>query len=102
MGSEISMDNELIVRLQEMEDRYNRVRKAVDAMYDALENYMQVQEDIYILDRYDESGQWLRDFEADERGEIPASVPRGILSEDALYNLLTDISALHAKLSACC
>lgn len=102
MGSEISMDNELIVRLQEMEDRYNRVRKAVDAMYDALENYMQVQEDIYILDRYDESGQWLRDYEADERGEIPASVPRGILSEDALYNLLTDISALNAKLSACC
>ena len=95
------MDNELIVRLQEMEDRYNRVRKAVDAMYDALEDYMQVQEDIHILDQYDESGQWLKDFEADERGEIPASVPRGILSEDALYNLLTDISALNAKLSAC-
>ena len=94
------MDNELIVRLQEMEDRYCRVRKAVDAMYDALEDYMQVQEDIHILDQYDESGQWLKDFEADERGEIPASVPRGILSEDALYNLLTDISALHAKLSA--
>ena len=95
------MDNELIVRLQEMEDRYNRVRKAVDAMYDAMEDYMQVQEDIHILDQYDESGQWLKDFEADERGEIPASVPRGILSEDALYNLLTDISALNAKLSAC-
>lgn len=93
------MDNELIVRLQEMEDRYNRVRKAVDAMYDALEDYLQVQEDIHILDQYDESGQWLKDFEADERGEIPASAPRGILSEDALYNLLTDISALNAKLS---
>lgn len=93
------MDNELIVRLQEMEDRYNRVRKAVDAMYDALEDYMQVQEDIHILDQYDESGQWLKDFEADERGEIPTSAPRGILSEDALYNLLTDISALNAKLS---
>lgn len=82
-----------------MEDRYNRVRKAVDAMYDALEDYLQVQEDIHILDQYDESGQWLKDFEADERGEIPASAPRGILSEDALYNLLTDISALNAKLS---
>ena len=92
------MDNELIVRLQEMEERYNRVRKAVDAMYDALEDYMQLQEDIHILDQYDESGQWLKDFEADERGEIPASAPRGILSEDALYNLLTDISALNAKL----
>ena len=79
-----------------MEDRYNRVRKAVDAMYDALEDYLQVQEDIHILDQYDESGQWLKDFEADERGEIPASAPRGILSEDALYNLLTDISALNA------
>lgn len=82
-----------------MEERYNRVRKAVDAMYDALEDYLQVQEDIHILDQYDESGQWLKDFEADERGEIPASAPRGILSEDALYNLLTDISALNAKLS---
>ena len=83
-----------------MEDRYSRVREAVDSMYDALEEYLSLQEDIHILDQYDESGQWLKDFEADERGEIPASVPRGILSEDALYNLLTDISALHAKLSA--
>jgi phosphoglycolate phosphatase len=47
-----------------------------------------VQADLNQLKEYQESGQWLEDFEADERGEIPQDIKRGILSEDALYNLL--------------
>ena len=34
------------------------------------------------------SGEWLKDFEADERGKLPKNMPRGVLSEDGLYNLL--------------
>lgn len=40
---------------------------------------------------YSESGRWLKDFEADERGELPQELKRGVLSEDGLYNLLCDI-----------
>lgn len=37
---------------------------------------------------YLDSGEWQSDFEADERGEIPKDFPRGVLSEDGLYNVL--------------
>jgi hypothetical protein len=92
------MDNELIQRIQEMEERYNRVRKATDALQCSLDAYLDVQEDIHILDSYENSGRWLRDFEADERGEIPAEIPRGFLTEDGLYNLMADIAALESRL----
>lgn len=44
-----------------------------------------------LLDYY-EGGQWLLDYQADERGELPRTLKRGILSEDGLWNLLTELS----------
>ena len=35
-----------------------------------------------------ESGQWQKDFEADEAGLLPPDLKRGILAEDALFDLL--------------
>ena len=40
------------------------------------------------LVEYYESGQWLADFEADERGELPRDLKRGVLSQDGLWDLL--------------
>ena len=40
------------------------------------------------LVEYYESGQWLRDYEADERGELPRDLKRGVLSQDGLWDLL--------------
>ena len=37
---------------------------------------------------YYESGQWLHDYEADERGELPRNLKRGVLSQDGLWELL--------------
>ena len=37
---------------------------------------------------YYEKGQWLRDYEADERGELPRELKRGVLSQDGLWDLL--------------
>ena len=45
---------------------------------------------LYELTSYYESGQWLQDFEADERGELPKNLKRGVLSEDGVYNLLSE------------
>ena len=47
-------------------------------------------EDLRILSDYMDSGAWLRDYEADEAGLLPPGFRRGVLSEDGLYNLLTD------------
>lgn len=61
--------------MQEIE-RTERI-KIMEKCYDLLREYM-------------ESGLWLSDFEADERGELPTGLKRGVLSEDGLYNLLSE------------
>ena len=47
-------------------------------------------EKLRLLEAYYTSGQWREDYEADERGELPPALKRGVLSQDALYNLLSD------------
>ena len=41
-----------------------------------------------MLEDYYSSGQWLEDYEADEQGLLPDGLKRGVLSQDALYDLL--------------
>ena len=48
-------------------------------------------EQIRLLTAYMDGGQWRRDYEADERGELPEALKRGVLSQDGLYDLLTRI-----------
>ena len=50
-------------------------------------------EDMRLLAAYMDSGDWLRDYEADELGRIPKDIKRGVLSQDGLYNLVTDWEA---------
>ncbi len=40
------------------------------------------------LKYYYEGTDWKADFAADERGELPADLKRGVLSEDGIYNVL--------------
>ena len=40
---------------------------------------------------YYTGGQWLRDYEAEERGELPRDLKRGVLSQDGLWNLLEEL-----------
>jgi hypothetical protein len=40
---------------------------------------------------------WQKDFEADEAGLVPRDLPREVLSEDALYNLLADADEMLAS-----
>ena len=38
------------------------------------------------------------DFEADEEGRIPADLKRGVLSEDAVYDLMTEHRELMTRM----
>ena len=42
------------------------------------------------LEAYYESIKWRKDFENDESGLLPKKLPRGVLSEDGIYNLLEE------------
>ena len=45
-------------------------------------------EKLRLLEAYYTSGEWREDYEADERGEFPPDLKRGVLSQDALYDML--------------
>ena len=46
------------------------------------------EEKLRLLEAYYTSGEWREDYESDERGELPPDLKRGVLSQDALYDLL--------------
>ena len=58
----------------------------MEALYDPAGEPGQVPQ---ALIAYYESGQWLKDYEADERGELPRNLKRGVLSQDGLWELLS-------------
>ncbi|MBQ9083025.1 MAG: DUF4298 domain-containing protein [Clostridia bacterium] len=74
-------------------ERVRQMEAHMDAVQQAVKNSTmhtpEILERCRILADYMDSGLWLQDYEADERGELPAGLKRGVLSEDALYDLLT-------------
>ena len=50
---------------------------------------------------YYRSPLWRSDFEADEAGKLPADLPRGVLSEDGIYNALQAYDDRQSTLSQC-
>ena len=77
-----------------MELRMERAAKAVMELSAALDNYAAVQDDIAALEQYYGSEEWKQDFAADEAGLLPADLKRGVLSEDGIWNLLSDVREL--------
>ena len=77
-----------VKHISEMEEIFDKVLQTQSAFEKAIEEYRELQSEIGKLEEYYSSEQWKEDFAADERGEIPADVKRGVLSEDGIYNLL--------------
>ena len=85
-------------RIRQMELRMERAARAVMELSAALENYEAVQEDITALEQYYSSEAWKQDYADDEAGLLPNSLRRGVLSEDGIWNLLSDASELNKRL----
>ena len=83
-----------ISRIRSMDEKLDKAIKAVAALDEALEQFQAVSPEIEELIAYYESDLWREDFEADEEGKLPADLKRGVLSEDGIYNLLTDYQRL--------
>ena len=79
----------LITRIKEMEDRYHEVTRVLGELDMAIEEYNDFKDELATLKDYMESGQWQKDFEADEAGLVPDDLKREVLSEDGLYDLLS-------------
>ena len=77
-----------ITRIIKMEQYFDEVLKLVNSHHNLLYEDANIKEKLQVLLNYYESGLWLQDYECDERGELPENLKRGVLSQDALYNLV--------------
>ena len=89
---------EQIERIRQMERRLEMSAKAVMELSAALDKYEAVLKDIKVLDAYYGSDEWKQDFADDEAGLLPKDLKRGVLSEDGIWNLLSDVHELNERL----
>ena len=87
-----------IDRIKQMEEYLNASAEAVKKLGEALDRYESVQKQYKNLIDYYGSSAWMKDFEADEKGLLPADLKRGVLSEDAVYDLITDNHELAVRM----
>ena len=85
---------ERINNITAMESNLDLSKVAVEELSAAFDRYLAVQNNLKALIDYYSSPQWMEDFCDDEKGLFPADLKRGVLSEDAVYNLLGDKTAL--------
>ena len=85
-----------IERISMMEDRYDEISRVLAALDEAVDEYEDFKSELDARRDYMDSGQWKDDYEADEAGQIPSDLKRGVLSEDGLYNLLHDAEQIIA------
>ena len=91
-------NKEQIARIRKMERILNNATAAVKRLTTALDKWEAIREDIIALDEYYGSDLWKQDLIDDEAGRLPADLKRGVLSEDGIWNLLTDVHDLNRRL----
>ena len=89
---------EQIERIKTMEQHLDRASQAVMKLSAALDDYAEVLTSIRELENYYGSDDWKQDFADDEQGLLPQDLKRGVLSEDGIWNVLTDNQDLHARM----
>ncbi len=85
---------EQLQRIAHMEELYDKSRETVDNLFRAMQQYRVLKNEIKELVDYYQSELWMADFETDREGLIPKDMKRGILTEDAIYDLLADVDRI--------
>ena len=94
----IEITMEQIERIKNMEERLDHASQVVMKLSAALDDYVETLEDIRALESYYGSEEWKKDFADDEAHQLPEALKRGVLSEDAIWNMLEDHRALKARM----
>ena len=89
---------EQIERIKTMEQHLERASQLVIQLSAAFDEYTEVQESLRELEIYYSSNEWKQDFADDEAGLLPKDLKRGVISEDAIWNVLEDSRALNLRM----
>ena len=84
---------EAIARVERMEYLLDEITEGLRLEQEGgvVFDFGQWKEKIHELTAYYESGLWMQDYRRDEQGYFPVDLKRGVLSEDAVYDLLTEL-----------
>ncbi len=86
-----SVPAETIARIEKMEQHFDLLCDRVKTGPDFLEKDESLRAVFDELIHYYTGGRWLRDYELDEKGLLPGDLKRGVLSQDGIYNLLSEM-----------
>ena len=81
-------DEKAVKRIQEMEEILDHANKVIKELESKISELESIQPDIQKLEKYYTGKDWKADFKLDEEGKLPPDLKRGVLSEDAAYDLL--------------
>ena len=84
-----------IERIKWMEQRFNNALAAIKD--ESAASLKAIKEDVAELSKYYGSELWKLDYAADEAGKLPPDLKRGVLSEDGIWNLLSDYREIQKK-----
>lgn len=87
-------------RISYMEKILDESQASVSELSVALEKYVKLIPRMKELIAYYESRQWLHDFVDDSLGKIPKDLKRGVLSEDSVYDLISENAELIKKIES--
>ena len=82
----------------EMESILEKATQMMEDLEEKIEEYKAFQSEIRKLEAYYTSPQWKADYAADEAGQYPDQLKRGVLSEDGIWNLLERNNELVGKI----
>ena len=80
-------------RIEQMESLFDQSNEVLQRLREAVDDFFALQPIISKLENYYNTA-WRTDFEADEKGKLPADLKRGVLSEDGLWDLLEEYQRL--------
>lgn len=87
-----------IERIEKMETILDESVEVIKYFTELLEKFSEVQKKINIINDYYGSDDWHSDLDLDEKGKLPENLKRGVLSEDTIYDLLTDNHGLAIRM----
>lgn len=83
-----------VARIKKMEQLLNQSTNMIQEFSDVFERFLQCQEEIEQLKQYYGSTEWYEDLEAYDNRQLPKDLKCGVLSEDLIYDMLTEYHKL--------
>lgn len=82
-----------ISRITKMEKFFDDLRFSFEKSKEEFYKNKNLQKKLKALTNYYENGKWLKDYQLDEENLLPKNLKRGILSQDGIYNFLSEVES---------